>query len=164
MTPSEGSTAPARVDARLLDSLVEAARKSPRLRMNHNLHRMDDPIHRLLNAMEPASYVQPHRHLAAPRTETLACIRGRGAVLVFDDDGKLNSRFVLSPSGPDFACELPPGTWHSLLALETGTVFFEVKAGPYVAPVASDVAAWAPPPADARAAEYLEVMRRAALR
>jgi len=155
---------PSRVDARLLDTVVEAARKSARLRMNHNLHRMDDPIHRLLNAMEPGSYVQPHRHLAAPRTETLTCVRGRGAVLVFDDGGAVTSRFVLSPSGPDILCELPPGAWHSLLALETGTVFFEVKAGPYVAPPASDVASWAPAPNDARAADYLEVMRKAALR
>jgi cupin fold WbuC family metalloprotein len=155
---------PSRVDARLLDTVVEAARKSARLRMNHNLHRMDDPIHRLLNAMEPGSYVQPHRHLAAPRTETLTCIRGRGAVLVFDDGGTVTSCFVLSPTGPDILCELPPGAWHALVALETGTVFFEVKAGPYVAPVAADVASWAPPPGDARAADYLEVMRKAALR
>jgi len=155
---------PSRVDARLLDTVVEAARKSARLRMNHNLHVMEDAIHRLLNAMEPGSYVQPHRHWSAPRTETLACVRGRGAVLVFDDGGAVTSRFVLAPAGPDFVCELPPGTWHSLLALETGTVFFEVKAGPYVAPVAADVASWAPAPNDARAAGYLEVMRKAALR
>jgi cupin fold WbuC family metalloprotein len=153
-----------RVDARLLDTVVAAARTSPRLRMNHNLHAMDDAIHRLLNAMEPGSYVQPHRHLAAPRTETLACIRGRGAVLVFDGAGAVVQRFFLSPSGPDLVCELPAGTWHSLLALESGTVFFEVKAGPYVAPPPADVAAWAPPPGDARATAYLETMRKAAAR
>ena len=155
---------PLRVDARLLDSLVEAARRSPRRRMNHNLHAMEDPIHRLLNAMEPDSYVQPHRHLAAPRAETLACIRGRGAVLVFSDDGRVRERFELGPAGPDLLCELPAGTWHALLALAPGTVFFEVKAGPYVAPVAADLAPWAPAPGDARAADYLGFMRSSAPR
>lgn len=150
-----------RVDARLIETLIRTARASPRLRMNHNLHRMEDPIHRLLNAMEPESYVQPHRHQTAPRRETLTCIRGRGGVLVFDDDGKVRDRYVLSPNGPDLVVELAPGTWHSLLALETGTVFFEVKAGPYVAPPPADIARFAPAAGAADVAKYLETMRRA---
>jgi cupin fold WbuC family metalloprotein len=148
-----------RVDARLLDSLVAAARAAPRRRMNHNLHGMEDPIHRLLNAMEPDSYVQPHRHLAAPRTETLACIRGRGAILVFGDDGAMKERFVLSPTGPTLVVELAAGTWHALVALESGTVWFEVKAGPYAPPVPADVATGAPAPGSPQAADYLELMR-----
>jgi cupin fold WbuC family metalloprotein len=148
-----------RVDASLLDSLVAAARANPRRRMNHNLHGMEDPIHRLLNAMEPDSYVQPHRHLAAPRTETLSCIRGRGAILVFGDDGVVKEKFVLAPAGPVVVVELAPGTWHSLIALEPGTVWFEVKAGPYAPPVPADVAGFAPAPNAAPAKNYLEVMR-----
>jgi cupin fold WbuC family metalloprotein len=148
-----------RVDGALLDALTESARTNERRRMNKNLHKMEDPIHRLLNAMEPDSYVQPHRHLAAPRTETLLCVRGRGAIVVFGDDGSMDERFVLAPDGPDFVAELPPGTWHSLLALEPGTVFFEVKAGPYVALEEDDIASWAPAPKDPGVADYLARMR-----
>ena len=57
-----------RIEARDLDALGAEARQHARRRMNRNLHRMEEPIHRLLNAMEPDSYVAPHRHLAAPRS------------------------------------------------------------------------------------------------
>jgi len=148
------------VDPLLLDSLITQARSSPRRRMNHNLHKMEDPIHRLLNAMEPDSYVAPHRHLAAPRTETLACIRGRGAVVLFGDDGAMGESFLLSPGGPELIVEIPAGRWHSLVAIESGTVFFEVKAGPYAPPAATDVANFAPAAGSPQAAGYVELMRR----
>ena len=50
---------PTVVDTATLDALTAEARRSPRLRMNRNLHAMDDPIHRLLNATEPGTYVAP---------------------------------------------------------------------------------------------------------
>jgi hypothetical protein len=34
--------------------------------------------------------------------------------------------------------------WHSIASLERGSVFFEVKQGPYKAPLAGSSAAWAP--------------------
>lgn len=152
------------VDARLLDSLIAEARANPRRRMNRNLHLMEDPIHRLLNAMEPDTYVAPHRHLAAPRTETLACLRGRGAIVLFGDDGALAERFLLAPNGPELIVEIPPGRWHALVAIESGTVFFEVKAGPYAPPVSADVGNFAPAVGSPQAAGYVELMRRFAIR
>lgn len=151
-----------RVDATVLDALIAEARANPRRRMNRNLHRMEDPIHRLLNAMEPDSYVAPHRHLAAPRNETLACIRGRGAIVLFGDDGIMAESFLLSPNGPELIVEIPAGQWHSLVAIESGTVFFEVKAGPYAPPVPADVATFAPAIGSPQAAGYVELMRRRA--
>ncbi|MBK7642139.1 MAG: WbuC family cupin fold metalloprotein [Planctomycetes bacterium] len=147
-----------RVDLARLARLSEAARQHARLRLNENLHAMEDPIHRLLNATEPGTYIQPHRHLDPPKLETLGILRGRGALLVFDDRGGLVELARLSPEGPDFMLELPPGTWHSLVALEPGTVWFEVKAGPYSAPVPADIAPWAPAPGTAEAPRYLEHM------
>ena len=36
---------------------------SPRLRLNHNFHDdLADPINRMLNALEPGTYLQPHKH------------------------------------------------------------------------------------------------------
>jgi len=86
-----------RVDLARLARLSQAARANPRLRQNENLHAMQDAIHRLLNATEPGTYVQPHRHLNPANTETLAVVAGRGAVLVFDDRGALLERALLAP-------------------------------------------------------------------
>lgn len=151
------------VDAARVTAVAAAAATAPRARMNDNLHAMDDPIHRMLNATEPATYVAPHRHLAAPRRETLTVLRGEGAVVLFDDAGAIEQVVRLAPTGPVHVIEIPAGRWHSLVALAPGTVWFEVKAGPYAAPPAEDVASWAPAPGDPGAAAYLETMRAAAL-
>jgi cupin fold WbuC family metalloprotein len=144
-----------RVDAARLRDLVLAARRSPRLRMNDNLHGADDAIHRLLNATEPGTYVRPHRHLDPRKVETLAVLCGRGAVLLLDDGGGVRERSLLSPRGPDFVVEIPPGAWHTLVALEPGTVWLEVKAGPYAPPGPAEIAPFAPAPEDPDAPGYL---------
>jgi cupin fold WbuC family metalloprotein len=144
------------VDLARLERATEAARKSPRLRANDNLHAMDDAIHRLLNATEPGTYVQPHRHSAPPKIETLSVVRGRGAILVFDDAGNAIETSVLGPDGPIFVAEIPAGAWHTLVAIEPGTVWFEVKPGPYAPPLPEDVAQWAPAPGTAECARFVE--------
>ncbi len=110
------------VDSARIAAVVAKAKAAPRLRMNDNLHAMDDPIHRLLNATEPGTYVQPHRHATPAQVETLAVIAGRGAVLLFDDAGRVTEKAVLGPNGPTHVVEVPAGAWHTLIALESGTV------------------------------------------
>lgn len=152
-----------RVDDARLQRVIAAARRSPRLRMNDNLHQMQDGIHRLLNATEPDTYVRPHRHAQPAVTETLCVLAGRGAILIFDDRGECVERAVLSSTGGCRVAEIPPATWHTLIALESGTVWFEVKAGPYVPIPAEDFAAWAPASESDSAAEYLRSLRAIAL-
>ena len=146
------------VDLARLDRVSTAARASARLRMNDNLHQMEDVVHRLLNATEPGTYVQPHRHRTPAKVETVSVLRGRGAVLIFDDRGELAERAILSPAGPQLVVEIPAGAWHSLVALAPGTVWFEVKLGPYAAPPPEDVASFAPAPGTPEAARYLAKM------
>jgi cupin fold WbuC family metalloprotein len=148
-----------RVDDDRLERAVAAARASPRLRMNDNLHLMEDAVHRLLNATEPGTYVQPHRHSTPPKTETLCLLRGRGAILVFDDDGTVIERAILAPGADCRVIEIPPATWHTLIAIESGTVWFEVKEGPYAAPPVQDVAPWSPAPNTEAARSYLDRLR-----
>lgn len=133
------------LDEGVLDALSEEARRRPRRRANANLHAADAPVHRLLNAIEPGSYVRPHRHLAPPKDETVVVVRGALGLVLFDGDGRVSAaRFLRAGPGAAFGADLPAGTMHSFVALEPGTVFFEAKAGPYVAPSGDDVAPWAP--------------------
>lgn len=148
-----------RVDSARLECVIAAARVSPRLRQNDNLHGMEDAIHRLLNATEPGTYVQPHRHATPPKTETLCVLSGRGAIVTFGDDGEVLERVVLAPDGDCRVAEVPPSTWHTLIALDSRTVWFEVKGGPYAPLPAADVAPWAPAPGSPAAIAYLERLR-----
>lgn len=126
-----------------LAELSERARQTQRLRQNLNVHaRLDDPVNRLLNAVEPGSYVRPHRH--SERSETLLAVRGSFDVVFFDDDGCVLERSRLGGQGA-LLLEYPPNTWHTLTALEPGSVFFEVKRGPYTPAGPEDFLAGWPP-------------------
>jgi cupin fold WbuC family metalloprotein len=125
----------------LLHSLGAQAQASPRRRANLNLHdELTDPIQRLAIAMEPATYVRPHRH---PHTwELLFPLVGRFVVLCFDASGTLTERTVLGEASR--VVETPAGTWHAVRSLDAGAVIFEVKHGPYRPIAEADYAPWSP--------------------
>jgi cupin fold WbuC family metalloprotein len=146
------------VNQQLLDQVSEKAKASSRLRMNYNLHQLEDRVQRMLNALEPDTYVRVHRHIDPPKAEMFVILRGRTAVLIFDDDGAINDCIILSPEGC-CAVDIPPGHWHSLVALEPGTVVMEAKDGPYVPSTDKDFAVWAPRENSRDASAWLERTR-----
>lgn len=149
------------IDNKLLDEVSSEARNSPRKRKNRNLHTSDDaPANRLLNAVEPGSYVAPHRHLDPAKDETFVVLRGRFGLVIFDDAGKVIQTQVIEAGGDVNGVDIPHGTWHSLVSLQSGSVFFEAKAGPYIPITPEEKAPWAPAENDAAAADYLARMER----
>src|SRR5512137_2449490 len=126
-----------RIALSTLADLARQAQSSPRRRANLNLHeRLDDPIQRLAIAMEPDTYVRPHRH---PHTwELLYPLAGRFVVLHFDDAGTVTHRSVLGETCR--VIETPAGGWHAVLSLDPGAVIFEVKHGPYTPIAEADYA------------------------
>ena len=103
----------------ILDDLTAKAKASPRLRMNLDLRNSsDDTSQRMLNAIEPGSELPIHRHQKT--SETVVCIRGR-----------LEEAIELSPNGPVYCLNIPAGQWHTVHALEPGTVIIEMKNGAY---------------------------------
>ena len=145
----------------LLDEVAAEAAASPRRRKNRNFHRTnEDAAHRLLNALEPDSYVMPHRHLDPSKDETIVAVRGRFGLVLFGEDGAVQTTAVLAADGKTLGVDIPHGTFHTLVALEPGSVFFEAKAGPYVAMTEAERANWAPAEGTTEAKDYLERMRR----
>lgn len=133
------------IDNTILAALVEKAKHAPRKRMNYNLHPgPDDPVQRLCNAIEPGTYIRPHRHTDPETSEVFVMLQGSAVLLLFDDAGRVIEQNTLSARGPVIAAEIPPRTWHAMASLESGAVFFEVKRGPYAPLAPKDVAAWAP--------------------
>lgn len=148
------------IDRSLLEALSAEASASPRGRKNLNFHAADDfPAHRLLNAIEPGSYVMPHRHLDLNKDETMIALRGRLGVVLFDEDGEVRLTVVLEPGGEACGIDIPHGVYHSVLGCEPGTVMFESKAGPFRPLLPEEKAPWAPEEGSAEAAAYLDRLR-----
>lgn len=120
-----------KIGQQLLDTLTEQAKVSPRLRMNYDLRNSDaDQSQRMLNAIEPGSPLPIHRHQKS--SETVVCLRGRLVWEFYDDlDRKCTETIELSPNGPVVALNVPKGQWHTVKALESGSVIMEMKDGPY---------------------------------
>ena len=114
----------------LLDEVSEKAVHSPRLRMNYNLHdNLEAKAQRLLNALEPGTKLPVHRH---PHTaETYILLRGRINVLFFNEYKQVQEKQELFVGSGNYGVHIPAGQWHTLEVLESGTVIFEVKDGPY---------------------------------
>jgi len=119
------------IDEQLLNEVSAEAKDSPRLRMNYNFHQsLEDKCHRFLNAVEPGTVVDIHRH--PTKDETFVLLRGRVKVLTYRDDGSLKDSVVLCPDEGRYGVNIPKGIWHNVESLKSGSVFFECKEGPFV--------------------------------
>jgi cupin fold WbuC family metalloprotein len=124
--------------------------------MNYNFHNLEDPINRLLNAMEPGTYIQPHKHEDPDRFEVFLCLRGSFLVIIFDDEGNITDHTILDTRQGSFGVEIPEKTYHTLLSLEPGSVAYEIKEGPYIPSTAKNFAAWAPAEGDQGVNAYMQ--------
>ena len=118
------------IDNILLDKLTAQAQASPRLRMNLDLRNSDaDLSQRMLNAIEPGSVVPIHRHQKT--SETVVVLRGRVVEEYYSSEGVVEATFELAAGGPVCALNISAGQWHTLRALESGTVILEMKDGAF---------------------------------
>ncbi|MBK7953782.1 MAG: WbuC family cupin fold metalloprotein [Candidatus Accumulibacter sp.] len=150
---------PLLIDQSLLDAVSLEASQSPRRRKNRNFHDDEAALaHRLLNAIEPGSYLIPHRHVDPNKDETMVALRGRLGVVFFDDAGQVQQTLVLTPAGGTCGVNIPYGVYHTVLALDRGTVLLETKAGPY-RPLGDDERApWAPAEGEPAADAYAQAL------
>lgn len=120
----------------IINQVTEGAKQSPRLRMNYNLHEsVEDSVQRMFNALEPGTIVPIARHPYS--SETLIMLRGRLRVLIYNDNKEIIEDVIIAPYTENIGYHIPKGTWHKVESLETGTVCFETREGPY-APVAPE--------------------------
>ena len=128
------------IDNEILDGLTAKAKENPRLRCNLDMRNSaDDQSQRMLNALEPGTMMPIHRHKGS--SETCICIRGHFEEYLYGytetrSDGTPDPKSFgiietidMYPGGPILNIE--KGQWHSLKCLESGTILFEAKDGPY---------------------------------
>lgn len=149
------------INNELLFALSDEAASSKRKRKNYNFHKEPEArIQRMLNAMEPGTYVRPHKHEDPDKLEVFFCIKGRIAVIEWTDQGEIIRIEILDPLLGNYGVEVPARTWHSLVSLEAGSVAWEVKDGPYDPADDKHFAPWAPAEGDPDAEGWLNDLIR----
>ena len=119
------------IDKQVLDEVSRQAKESPRQRMNYNFHlSLEDKCHRMLNAIEPGTEIPIHRH--PDKDESFVVLRGKVRSTTYNDDGSVIESVVLCQEEGLYGVDIPKGVWHKLESLESGSVVFECKEGPFV--------------------------------
>lgn len=138
------------IDNYLLQKMCAEAACSDRKRTHLNFHATsEDSVQRLLIALQPETYIAPHRHLQAWKWELLVVLQGAVRIQIFDDDAYIIKNIDLQPGNACMGLELPALSWHSLVCTRSGTVIMEIKPGPYDQKSAAEFASWAPNEGDA---------------
>lgn len=132
------------ISAEILRDGCAAAAASPRRRMILPLHRQQEAlVQRMLNFLQPDTYIQPHLHPLPGASETIHVIQGSMVFLIFEEDGTVRSRHLLQ-AGPLGFIDIEPNVWHGFVTLEPDTVIIEIKRGPYDGANDKVFATWAP--------------------
>jgi cupin fold WbuC family metalloprotein len=149
------------IDNNFLNTLSDEARQAPRKRKNYNFHStLDDPINRMLNAVEPDTYAPPHKHENPDKREVFIILRGSVVAFFFDDEGNITDKILLNKEKGVYGVEVPPGKWHSVMSLESGSVLYEIKDGPYNVQNDKIIAPWAPIEGSNDVSKYMDFLKK----
>lgn len=144
------------LDAVLLERGLQASRTSPRRRMMMPLHRRMEGVQRLVNFLQPRSYIRAHRHPQPEHSECIAVVQGAAGVIEYAPDGAVRRCWRLEAGRPEaLVVDIDAGVWHGLVALVPDTVVLEIKRGPYDAARDKEFPEWSAPEGSEGAAAEL---------
>lgn len=140
----------------MVGELLSLSRESPRLRMLQKMHKSHDAgVQRMFNALQPGTYIMPHRHLHPHKDETVMVVAGSLLFVEFSDEGQVVNTMLLQPGTENFGVDVAPHVYHTYIPLKPDTLMFEIKDGPYAATNDKDVPEWAPREGSPEAEPYL---------
>jgi len=124
---------------------INASRSSERKRIILPIHRKQEaPVQRMLNFLQPGTYIRPHKHPLAGASESLVLLQGRIHFFIFDKNGNIKWSNIIEQGTTSSVLDIEPKVWHTFLVLENDTVLFECKRGPYHSKTDKVFAEWAP--------------------
>lgn len=145
----------------IIDKGIASSRKSRRKRILLPLHRsQDDRVQRLINFLQPGTYIRPHKHPGKHNVESIIVMRGAIQFIIFDDVGFIENHFTLRGCTDQSLLDIESGVWHSFIVLEKDTVIFEVKKGPYNSQTDKEFALWSPDEYTDEASKWVESMEK----
>lgn len=119
-----------------------------------------DPVQRLLNCLQPGSYVRPHKHPTPGASETIVVLQGRLLFLLFSETGEVQSHSILTGGSSGSLVDIEPNIWHGFIVLEEDTLCAEFKRGPYDPQTDKIFASWSPEEGSAESAAFIERLRK----
>ena len=135
---------------------LKASRESDRLRMILPIHRKQEAeVQRMINFLQPGTYIRPHKHPMAHASESLILISGSIRFYTFDEDGKVLTVNEVGSKPIYGVVDIEPGVWHSFIVLEENTMLFECKKGPYSAIKDKTFASWSPEEGSGEVQEWM---------
>ncbi|MGC6427693.1 MAG: WbuC family cupin fold metalloprotein [Akkermansiaceae bacterium] len=147
------------LEAKTIAEGLAASRATDRKRMILPIQRTQEAqVQRIVNFLQPGTYIRPHCHPLPHATESVCLIQGALEILIFSEGGEVIARHHLRETG-NRLIDLEPGTWHGMIVHGEDTVVFESKRGPYDAETDKIFAPWSPEEGDERVGEFLESLR-----
>jgi cupin fold WbuC family metalloprotein len=145
----------ATIGAEDIEVLRQAVRKTPKRRVRINAHPgSDDELHEMIIALEPGSYIRPHKHPG--KSEAFHIIEGQVDIVVFSEAGEVERIVSLAAKGGrhPFYYRMSTPHFHTLIIRSDLLVVHEITNGPFL-PTGTIYAAFAPEESDtARAAVF----------
>lgn len=129
-----------------LEKGLQISRQNSRKRFILPIHRVQDaPVQRMINFLQPGTYIRPHKHPRKGATESIVVISGAIQVRIFDDEGVILSEYTCRAGGASAMIDFEDNIWHSFEVLEADTIIFECKMGPYDVELDKEFAPWSDP-------------------
>jgi len=136
---------------------LKASRQSPRKRMILPIHRKQNAeVQRLINFLQPGTYVRPHKHPMDHATESIVILKGSIRFFTLDDDGAVLTDQILKSEPIPAVIDIEPNIWHTFIVLGQNTILFECKKGPYDAETDKVFAKWSSKESESNALQKLK--------
>lgn len=145
-----------KIEKQLLDEMNAKSGIASRKRAHYTFHKSDDDtLQRMLNAMQPGTYLQPHKHENPDKREVFLVLTGKILVVEFDKNGNITDHIILDANSHQFAAEISERTFHTVICLTPDSIAYEIKDGPYDPIDDKNFASWAPKEGDPDCDEYI---------
>jgi cupin fold WbuC family metalloprotein len=129
----------------MIEHGLRESQKSDRKRIIMPIHREQDAeVQRMINFLQPGTYIRPHKHPLEHATESLVLIRGSIRFYTFNEDGTALTKIDIHSKPLPGVIDIEPRVWHSFIVLEEDTILFECKKGPYDVETDKVFAEWSP--------------------
>jgi cupin fold WbuC family metalloprotein len=146
----------ATIGAEDIEVLRQAVRKTPKRRVRINAHPgSDDELHEMIIAIEPGSYIRPHKHPG--KSEAFHIIEGQVDIVVFSEAGEVERIVSLAAKGGrhPFYYRMSTPHFHTLIIRSDLLVVHEITNGPFL-PTGTIYAAFAPEEGDTASAAIFQ--------